>query len=186
MAVGAAVILEVTEALRGVVLQATPDLGSWITLHSLCQADKTPLPDAKGVLALLAVEEHDHLRNRPLVEGLTGLVRAPISLKLHYLLTFTGDHDEAQRRLARVVQAFHTTPVLRAPYLQPPLADEVDCVTIRLVGPSHDERNQIWGALGRAGRLAVFYDVDVAPVPVLEREGAGRVLEHRIEYLGAT
>lgn len=179
-------IREVTEALRGVVHEATPDLGAWVVLHSLSQGDKTALPDSKGILALIAVEEHDHMRNRPLVDGLTGLVRAPISLKLHYLATFIGDHDESQQRLTRIVQAFHTSPILRAPYLQPPLADEVESITIRLVGPSHDERNQIWGALGRAGRASLFYEVDVAPVPVLEREGSGRIVEHRIEYVGAT
>ncbi len=178
-------IREVTEALRGVIHQATPDLGSWVVLHSLSQGDKTPVPDAKGILALIAVEEHDHMRNLPLVDGLTGLIRPPLSLKLHYLVTFFGDHDESQSRLARIVQAFHTTPILRAPYLQPPLADEVECVTIRLVAPTHDQRNQIWGALGRAGRVALFYEVDVAPVAVLEREGAGRVVEHVIEYVGA-
>lgn len=178
-------ILPVSEALRDVIHQATPDLGSWIVLHSLSQAEKTALPDDKGVLALVAVEEHDHMRNRPLVEGLTGLIRAPLSLKLHYLITHTGDHSEAQNRLDRVVQAFHTTPILRAPDLQPPLSGVVESLTIRLVSPTPDERNQIWGALGRAGRLAVFYEVDVAPVPVLERDGAGRVSEHRIDYVGA-
>ena len=178
-------IREVSEALRGVIHDATPDLGSWVVLHSLSQGDKNPLPDAKGILALIAVEEHDHLRNQPLVEGLAGLVRAPLSLKLHYLATFIGDHDEAQSRLARIVQAFHTTPILRAPYLQPPLADEVECLTIRLVAPTPDQRNQVWGALGRAGRVSLFYEVDVAPVPVLERQGAKRVEKHVIDFVGA-
>lgn len=178
-------IAEVSSALVDVVHQATPDLGVWMVQHSLSQGDTAPVPDNRGILALVAVEEHGHLRNRPLVEGSAGLVRPPLALRLSYLVTYIGVHDEAQRRLGRVVQAFHTTPVLRSPDLQPPLADQVDSVTVRLVDPSHDERNQIWGALGRAGRLAVFYQVDVAPIPVLEREGAGRVLEQRIEYVGS-
>jgi hypothetical protein len=180
------VIVEVSEALRDVVHQATADLGSWMVHHSLGQDDKPPPPENKGILALLSVEEHDHLRNQPLVEGIAGLVRTPLALRLHYLVTYLGVHDEAQRRLARVVQAFHTTPILRTADLQPPLADQVETLTVRLVAPTHDQRNQIWGALGRAGRLAVFYQVDVAPVPLLEREGAGRVVEHRVEYVGAT
>lgn len=177
-------IAHVSSALVDVIHQATPDLGSWVVQHSLSQADGMPVPDTKGILALIAVEEHGHLRNRPLVEGNAGLVRPPLALRLSYLVTYIGVHDEAQTRLARVVQAFHTTPVLRSPDLQPPLADEVDSVTIRLQDPTHDQRNQIWGALGRAGRLALFYQADVAPVPVLEREGAGRVREQRIEYVG--
>jgi len=179
------VILPVSETLRDVIHQATPDLGSWVVLHSLSQAETPAVPDGKGVLALIAVEEHDHMRNQPLVEGLVGLIRAPLFLKLRYLVTHTGDHTEAQGRLDRVVQAFHTRPILRAADLQPPLAGVVESITVRLIAPSSDERNQIWGALGRAGRLALFYEVDVAPVPVLEREGAGRIAEHRIDYVGA-
>jgi hypothetical protein len=179
------VIAEVSDALIDVIHQATPDLGVWVVQHSLSQADSAPVPDTKGVLALVSVEEHGHLRNRPLVEGIAGLVRPPLALRLNYVITYVGVHDEAQRRLGRVVQAFHTTPVLRAPDLVPPLADQVDSVTVRLLDPSHDERNQIWGALGRAGRLALFYQADVAPIPVLEREGAGRVREQRIEYVGS-
>jgi hypothetical protein len=177
------VIIEVSEALRDVIHQATPDLGSWVVLHSLSQADKTALPDLKGILALIAVEEHPHLRNQPLVDGNVGLVRAPLALKLHYLATYVGEHDESQRRLARIVQAFHTTPILRTPDLTPPLADQVESIAVRLVALTHDQRNQVWGALGRPGRVSLFYEVDVAPVPVLEREGAGRIVEHRVDYV---
>ena len=178
-------IREVSEALRDLVHQATPDLGSWVVLHSLSQADKVALPDNKAILALIAVAEHPHLRNRPLVEGLAGLVRAPLSLQLTYLVTYIGEHDESQTRLGRIVQAFHTTPILRAQDLAPPLAEEVESVVVRLLAPTADERNQVWASLGRPGRLSLFYEVDVAPVPVLEREGAGRVREHRIDYVGA-
>ncbi len=178
-------IAEVSGALVDVIHQATPDLTPWMVQHSLSQGDTTPVPDTRGILALIAVEEHGHLRNRPLVEGIAGLVRPPLALRLQYLVTYIGVHDEAQARLARIVQAFHTTPVLRSPDLQPPLADQVETVTVRLLNPTHDERNQIWGALGRAGRLALFYQADVMPIPVIEREGAGRVREQRIEYVGA-
>lgn len=178
-------IREVSEALRDLVHQSTPDLGAWVVLHSLSQADKVPLPENKAILALVAVVEHPHLRNRPLVDGLTGLVRPPMSLQLEYLVTYIGDHDEAQTRLGRVAQAFHTTPILREPTLDPALAEEIGSVVIRMQAPTADERNQVWGSLGRAGRLSLFYEVDVAPVPVLEHEGAGRVREHRIEYTGA-
>ena len=173
---------EISAELVDLVHRATPDLGSWVVIHSLSSAETTPLPERKLILAMLAVEEHEHLRNRPLVEGNAGLVRAPLSLRLHYLVTYIGDHDEAQVRLARVVQAFHTTPILRPPELDAALAERVESLTIRLVPTSHDERNQVWGALGRAGRLSLFYTVDVAAVPVLERDGAGRVREHRLDY----
>lgn len=177
-------IAEVSLALIDVIHQATPDLGDWVEQHSLSSADGAPTTD-KAALALIAVEPHPHTNNEPLVEGIAGLVRAPLALKMHYLATYFGDHDEAQLRLGRIVQAFHTTPILRRLTLQPPLSDMVDTITVRLSSPAPDERNHIWGLLGRPGRVALFYEVDVAPVPVLEREGAGRVLRHRIDYVGA-
>ena len=175
---------EVSAELVRVLNRATPDLAPWVEIHSLSNAESVSVPERKLILALISVEEHDHLRNRPLVEGATGLVRAPLSLRLHYLVTYIGEHDEAQLRLARVIQVFHTTPIIEAPELDAVLAEKVESLVVRLVPTTHDERNQVWGALGRAGRLSLFYTVDVAAVSVLERDGAGRVNEHRLTYVG--
>jgi hypothetical protein len=68
-------ILEIADALGDVIHQATPDVGARVVLHSLSQGD-TALPDKKGILALIAVEEHDCMDNRPVVEGNTGPVRS--------------------------------------------------------------------------------------------------------------
>jgi hypothetical protein len=179
------VIREVSEALVDLIEQASPDLGSWVELHSLSAADAGPTALSKGVLALLAAGPHPYLVNRPLVERPEGLSRAPLYLRLQYLFTAFGDHDEAMTRLTRAAQAFHTTPVLDATMLQPPLASAVESVAIRMLSPSPDERNQVWGALGRPGRPALFYEVDVAPVEPAPREGAGRVREHRVRWLAA-
>lgn len=178
-------IREVTDALVDVIHTATPDLGAWVEISSLSAADQAPTAN-KASVALLAVEPHPHMLNRPLVEGIAGLVRAPLHLKLSYLITYVGVHDEAQSRIARIVQAFHTTPIVDATMLQPPLSDEVDSIAIRMLSPTADERNQIWGALGRPARLSVFYEVDVAPVAVRELEGAGRVRAHEVRYVGAS
>lgn len=182
---GTAVIREVSDALVDVIHTATPDLGAWVELSSLSSADPAPTAN-KAAMALIAVEPHPHMLNRPLVDGVAGLVRAPLHLKLRYLITYTGPHDEAQTRIARIVQAFHTTPIVDTTMLQPPLSDEVDAIAIRLLSPTADERNQIWGALGRPARLALFYEVDVAPVPVRELQGAGRVRAHDVRYVGAS
>jgi hypothetical protein len=178
------VIREVSEALVRVILDATPDLAPWVQIRSLVQGDKAP-DEKKAVIALVAVAPHPHMLNRPLVESAAGYVRAPLSLKLTYLITYFGDHDEAQTRLGRIVQAFHTTPILKGTDLQPPLKGTVDAIAIRLLSPTHDERNQIWGVLGRPGQVALFYEVDVAPIPVIERDGAGDIKTHRIDYVGA-
>ncbi len=178
-------ILEVSEALIDVIHNATPDMGDWIELHKITPGGTAP-SDTKAQLALIAVAPHPHMINRPLVEGIAGLVRAPMHLQLTYVVTYLGAHDEAQIRLDRVVQAFHTTPIVTRADLQPPLSEAVESITIRMLSPNADERNQIWGALGRPGPLSLFYEVDVAPVPIIEREGAGRIREHRIDYVGSS
>lgn len=178
-------IREVSESLVDVIENATPDLGSWVELSSLSAADKEPTL-RRLALALYAVEEHPHLVNRPLVTSPDGYVRAPLALRLHYLVSYTGDHDEAQSRLARVVAVFHTTPIVGPAQLPPALAQDVASLTVRLVTTTADERNQIWGALGRAARLALFYGVDVAPVNLVAHDGAGAVQAHRIDYVGAS
>jgi hypothetical protein len=178
-------IREVSETLVDVIENATPDLGSWVELSSLSAADKEPTT-RRLALALYAVEEHPHLVNRPLVSSPDGeYVRAPLALRLHYLASYTGDHDEAQSRLARVVAVFHTTPILGPAQMPPALAEAVASLTVRLVTTTADERNQVWGALGRAARLALFYGVDVAPVDLVDHDGAGTVQTHRIDYVGA-
>jgi hypothetical protein len=179
------VILEVSEALVDVIHAATPDMGEWIELHSLTTSGTGP-STTKAQLALIAVAPHPHMINRPLVEGIAGLVRAPLHLRLTYVATYLGTHTEAQIRIDRIAQAFHTTPIVTSSDLEPPLSDAVESLTIRMLSPTADERNQIWGTLGRPGPLALFYEVDVAPVPVIEREGAGRVKTHTITYVGAS
>jgi len=72
--------------------------------------------------------------------------------RLSYLITYIGDHDEAQTRLARVLALFHTTPILRAAQLPAPVCDHIDTLTVQLRKTSHDERNHIWTALGRPAR----------------------------------
>jgi len=177
-------ILEVSEALVDVIHAATPDMGDWIELHSLTTNGTAPTT-TNAQLALIAVAPHPHMINRPLVEGIAGLVRAPLHLRLTYVITYLGEHSEAQIRMDRVAQAFHTMPIIKRTDLTPPLSDSVESITIRMLSPTADERNQIWGTLGRPGPLALFYEVDVAPVPVLEREGAGRIQAHTINYVGS-
>lgn len=177
-------IREVSETLVAVIENATPDLDPWVSLSSLSAADPDPATRRLAV-ALYAVEEHPHLRNRPLVHSPAGYVRPPLALRLQYLMSYVGDHDESQSRLDRVVAAFHTTPVIGRAQMSPALAAEVESLTVHLVTTTPEERNQVWGALGRSARLALFYTVDVAPVDVLTHEGAGSVAAHRVEYVGS-
>jgi len=178
----APVIDLVSKALVEHLLSRTSDLGaSWVDLTSL-ESGGTLTANHLHV-CLYAVEEHDHLRNAPLVESPAGWVRPPLALRLRYVVTYVSTlHAEVQARLARVLQVFYSTPVLGPDDLPPELAALVQRITIRLETPTDEQRNQIWTAFGRGMRLALYYLVDVAPVPPIEQEGAGTVREHRVEY----
>jgi hypothetical protein len=84
-------------------------------------------------------------------------------LRLHYLFTYFGPHDEAMARISRLLTIFDATPVLGPDQLSPALAGQVERVTVQLHNTTPAERHQVWGALGRPGRLGLFYDVDVVP-----------------------
>ena len=176
----------VSKALVDHLLSRTSDLGaSWVELTSLESGGNVTAN--KLHVCLYAIEEHDHLRNAPLVESPNGWVRPPLALRLRYVMTYASNqHVEVQARLARVLQVFHTTPVLGADSLPSDLAALVKRLTIRLESPSDEERNQVWTAFGRGMRLALFYLVDVALVPPSQVEGAGTVREHRIDYAVVT
>jgi len=108
----AAVIDLVSKALVAHLLSRTSDLGAgWIDLSSLESGGSLTANHLH--VCLYAVTEHDHLRNAPLVESPAGWQRPPLALRLHYAVTYVSNaHDEVQARLARVLQVFHSTPVL--------------------------------------------------------------------------
>jgi hypothetical protein len=175
----------VTKAIVDHLQSRTSDLGAgWIDISSL---------ESGGALTanhlhvcLYAVEEHDHLRNAPLVETPAGWQRPPLALRLRYAMTYVGNsHIEVQARLARVLQVFHSTPVLGPSQLPPEVASQVERVTIRLMSPDGEERNNLWTAFGRGMRLALYYLADVALVQPIQQEGAGTVREHRVDYVTA-
>jgi uncharacterized protein DUF4255 len=172
----------VTKAMVDHLTRATADLGAWIDTEAIDSDAKDPVVNTLYVV-LYGINEHGHLRNLPLEETDAGLVRPPVFLRLSYLMAyFSETHLEVQRRLARVVETFHTTPILHAEELDPLLAERVASLTVRLHSPTLEERNQLWTAMGRALRLAVYYEVDVAPVPLTQREGHGRIAELDVQY----
>jgi Pvc16 N-terminal domain len=176
------VIDAVTTAVVDYLAKSTQDLGDWIEVSAIDSEAGVPTKDKLHVV-LYGIDEHGYLRNLPLEQSDAGLVRPPLFLRLSYLLAYFGDnHDEVQRRLGRVVEVFHTTPILHAPDLSPALAERVQSLTVRLRSPSLDERNQLWTALSRAMRLALYYEVDVAPVPVTERDGHGHIETLDVRY----
>jgi len=175
---------QVTSALVAHMQARLPDLGT-VQVHSLSAAE-TPFPASNVVVALIAVDAHEHLRSLPLVETGDGFERPPLHLRLSYAITFTGAHADAQTNLARVLALFHTVPILRTAELTPAVGAELGTLTVQLRNTTADERNHIWTAWGREARLALYYTVDVALVDLLaDTRGWGSVSEHRVDYLGA-
>jgi hypothetical protein len=177
----------VTKAIVAQLARETADLGDWIKVSALNQDVATPPAKDTLHVALYGIEEHGHMRNRPLEESIAGgLVRPPMLLRLQYVIVYMSELPlEAQMRLWRVIQVFHTTPRLQVATLDPELAKQVQTLTVRLRAPTLDERNQLWTALHRPLLPAVYYEVDVAPVPVTQREGAGRVKTLELDYAEA-
>ena len=178
----------VTQALVGHLSRQTADLGAWVHVAALDADPGTAAPEDLTV-ALYDIAESDLSRNRPLQESPAGdgkLVRPPMLVSLSYAMAYFGTHIEAQRRLARVIETFHTTPTLGPSELDPRLAAQVASLDVHLFSPSLDARNQLWTGFGRAMRLALYYRVDVAPVPARPVDGYGRVtaLDVRFDLAG--
>lgn len=154
-------IADVTQALAAHLLAHTPDIGpAWIEIASL-EAGAALTTDRLQI-CLYAVEEQVHLQNVAMVTTHGGAERAPLGLRLQYVMHYSGvNHLEAQARLARVIQVFHATPVLGPESLPAALAATVERLDIRLHNPGFDERNGLWSAFGRGLRLALYYQVDV-------------------------
>lgn len=176
---------EVTRTLVDHLQAATADIGAnWIQTTSL--GGSGALAQDKLHVCLYAVAEHSHLRNQPLQRAARGGYELPpIALGLHYLLVFessTDDHLEQQARLSRIIQVFHTQPILGPASLSTALPPRVQQLTVRLHSPGPEERSQIWGAYSRPLQLALYYEVDVAFLPPLAHEGAGEISDHEVRY----
>ncbi len=177
-------IRDVTEALVDLLVSKTPESPGWIVVSSLHGgAANDPVTDKLHVF-LYAVEEHAHLRNAPDVLTPDGYRRPPLALRLHYLMTYIStDHLETQSRLAKVAEVFYDTPVLGPERLHPALAAKVSRITVRMRNPGAEERSQVWTGLGRPMRLALYYDVDIAPIESRLPDGAGPIRRREIDYL---
>jgi hypothetical protein len=177
------VIREVTEALIDLIAAKTPESPGWVMATSLHGgAGSDPTAD-KLHICLYAVEEHGHLRNLPPVLTPDGYRRPPLVLRLHYLMAYlSNDHLETQARLAKVAEIFYDTPVLGPERLRPALAAKVGSITVRMRNPGAEERSQVWTGLGRPMRLALYYDVDVAPIDSQDVEGAKTIEQRTIKY----
>lgn len=158
----------VTKTLRRHLLATFPETTDWVEIAAAPADPLASWPQSKTVLFLYAIEEAPHLRNLGLRRTSDGYEPQPLHLILNYLVTYTGEnHEEAQKRLERVLSAFHSRPRLTAPDLEPELVPVVDALTVRLRTMTTEDLNRIWTALNNSMRLSLFYEVGVTPLAPL-------------------
>jgi hypothetical protein len=104
------------------------------------------------------------LRSAP--DGTVVVIPAPLPLQLHYLVTpLTNDSpDTEQKILGRVLQLFHSQPVVTGDALQEDLAGTEAELHVRLESLSLDELTRVWDALEGSYRLSVSYQVTIANI----------------------
>ena len=109
---------------------------------------------------------NDPPRLRPLPSGGTQLIPPPLPLRLHYLLTPLVDAgpETEQRILGRVLQVFHTRPVLSGADLRGDLTGTNAQIQVRLESLSLDETSRVWEGLGGDYQLCVSYEVSIANI----------------------
>ncbi len=175
---------DVTKALSDHIYTHSPALGQWVvTNESLIGPGDRPITADRLHLWLWNVDQHAHTVNRPEVSRIGGYERAPLYLQLDYVAIYTSDDQSiVQQRLDTVLGVFHTHPILGPADLEPPLSTQVGRLTVRLRTLTLDQRTNIWSALDRPMPLALYYEVDVAPVLLTEPDRHDEVEELHIEY----
>jgi hypothetical protein len=106
---------------------------------------------------------------RPLPSGQVEIVPPPLPLRLHYLVTPVVDNspNTEQRILGRVLQLFHSTPVLAGALLADELAGTEAQVIVRLEALSLDEIARVWEALEGSYQLCISYEVTLANIETI-------------------
>lgn len=164
-------LLEISNSLRSFLISVFPEVegNGWIEV--LSGANAAGLPAEKLTLLLYAVHEAPLQRSefKAVVEREAKL--PPLALKLHYMIAFNSmDDEETQRRLSRVLQAFHERPLLAPEFFDPGLTDRLANLAIQLYSPTSEELNHLWSALKVGMQLALFYEVNAT---VVRREEEG-------------
>jgi|GEM_PF-679834 len=177
-------IREVTETLVRTIHRETPDLDPWATAVSL--HDGVNIPANQLAVFLYRIGEQTHSRNRPMEFDGERYMRPPMMVQLHYLMAWFGiegpeAHLDEQARLDRLIQVFHSHPIIPASDLPSPLSDQVDRLAIRMWSPTDEERNEIWTGVSRPMRLSLFYQVEAVPIVPTTR-GGPPITEQRINY----
>ncbi len=107
---------------------------------------------------LYNVTELTSMRNQPTQTQNTS--KPPLYLNLRYLITpLTKKVDDDQLVLAKILQTFYETPILRASDLQGSLKEGGEDLKVMLDQLTVDDLSKVWGMLSAPYRLSVGYTV---------------------------
>ena len=102
--------------------------------------------------------------------------RAPLPVRLHYLLTpitasadLQGGPETEQVVLGKVLQALNDHPVLRGTDLQGELSGTAAELAVRLEPLTLEEIARVWDALDGSYQLSVSYEVSVVQIATDEQ-----------------
>jgi len=109
---------------------------------------------------------NDPPRINTLRDGRVEVIPPPLPLRLHYLMTPLVHRNPGmeQRILGRVLQLFHTRPILAGADLRGDLTGTAAEIHLRLEALSLDETTRVWEALEGSYQLSVSYEVTLANI----------------------
>jgi Pvc16 N-terminal domain len=129
--------------------------------------------DAEGLSVWLyrIMRDEQRLNAPPERVSYKELRRAPLPLRLHYLLTpitaskdLQGGPETEQAILGKVLQALHDHPVMRGTDLQGELSGTASELSVRLEPLTLEEIARVWDALDGSYQLSVSYEVSFVQI----------------------
>jgi hypothetical protein len=136
-------------------------------------------------LFLYQIVEDPSVRNRPkttrIVNGDVRILKQPLGLCLHYMVTaWGGDRHTEQRMLGRVLQVLYDDAILDGLELSGVLAGTPAQLLVSLAPMVLEDRARVWSAIGQTYRLSINYEVRVANVDAESETSAAPVRERHI------
>jgi hypothetical protein len=116
------------------------------------------------------VRDDVRLNDPPTRPTPTTIRQPPLPLRLHYLVTpitnraNDGDPETEQYLMGKILQLFHSRPLLRGTDLKEELAGTNSELRVRLESLTVDEMSRVWDALEGSYQLSVSYEVALVDV----------------------
>jgi hypothetical protein len=162
-------------------LQADPLLSGFFgggMVVSLATPQEMNEKPAEGLSVWLyrIIRDDQRLNDPPVRISPTELRPPPLPVRLHYLMTpvtneQTGDPETEQLILGKVLQLFHSHPVLAGADLQAEFAGTEVELRVRLEPLMLEEITRVWESLDGSYQLSISYEVSVVNImPELEPE----------------